>query len=163
MCRRRRRKSQTWTFIVSGTPVCRTERRKYQQHVRSGFLGLLCAEQSVGNPFCHVFVGSPTIHVMVKYVGDELKSIGGVIWGRHKGSKSAKTPTVGSCGLLWSIILGSWSGGSSGRPLGDFGSTLYSCEGLEVILGTFWMGLAREGILISWHQLGCLAALLAPA
>ena len=25
-----------------------------------------------------------------------------------------------------------------GRPLGDFGSTLYSCEGVEVILGTFW-------------------------
>ena len=29
-------------------------------------------------------------------------------------------------------------GGSSGRPLGDLGSTLYSCEGVEVILGTFW-------------------------
>ena len=30
------------------------------------------------------------------------------------------------------------AGGSSGRPLGDFGSTLYSCEGVKVILGTFW-------------------------
>ena len=37
------------------------------------------------------------------------------------------------------LVASFWGpGGSSGRPLGDFGSTLYSCEGVEVILGTFW-------------------------
>ena len=67
--RARRRKSQKWTFRDSGTPVRRTRRRNYQQmhfqefwdscaqnrtseiskNALSEILGLLCAEQNVGN------------------------------------------------------------------------------------------------------------------
>ena len=64
MRRTKRRKSQKRTFKNSGTPVRRTKRRKHQkwtfrnsgtlcaeQYViaRSVILGLLCAEQEVGN------------------------------------------------------------------------------------------------------------------
>ena len=48
--RTKRRKSRKMTFKNSGTPVRRTTRRKYKkQNGLSGILGLLCAEQNVGN------------------------------------------------------------------------------------------------------------------
>ena len=36
--------------MTSGSPVRRTKRRKSQQHTLLGTMGLLCAEQDVGNP-----------------------------------------------------------------------------------------------------------------
>ena len=58
--RTRRRKYQKWTFRNSVTPVRRTKRRKSKTTGLSGILGLLCAEQEVGNPKTLTFRNSGT-------------------------------------------------------------------------------------------------------
>ena len=47
--RTKRQKSQKSTFRNSGTPVRRTKRRKSQTNALPGILGVLCAEQDIGN------------------------------------------------------------------------------------------------------------------
>ena len=120
--RTRRRKSQTWTFRNFGAPVRRTRRRKSQQmdfqevcdscalnktsyisnNALSEFLGLLCAEQNVGNRKKNTLSGIQV--TKTNSVAWRRTFLGGIpLWGPRFEPKSSQ---IHPRGLFWTGALG---------------------------------------------------------